>query len=561
MKLFSRLSHVSRWLRWALALDLVIGLMLLATAMPVAVAAPEISIEQPAATQLNDRVVAWGYNGYGQTSVPSSLIDVRAIVAGYYHTVALKSDRTVVAWGYNNYGQTNVPAGLTGVIAIAAGQDHSIALRTDGTIVAWGSNLKGQTNVPTGLTDVVAIAAGLDHTVALKADGTVVAWGSNANSQTNVPAGLTGVKAIAAGGQHSAAIRSDGTVVAWGRNNEGQTTVPSGLTGVQGIAVGGFHTVAQKSDGTVVAWGYNDNGQTSVPAGLTGVQAIAAGHYYTLALKNDGSVVAWGSNVSGQTDVPVGLMGVQAIAAGGSHTVALANSTVRFGNQTVATTSAAKTFTIKNTSDLPLNITNVSVIGGNAPDFTVNIAGMLSALPAGGQTTFAVNFTPGGDGARATILRVLNNGTNEGTFDIVLIGTGATATEISVFTGASISPENELTDNLGTHNYSNTDVGSTSATQIFTIQNTGNTNLTGLGLMKIGANASDFTISSPPGTNTLAPNATTTFTITFSPTAGGDRNAVVAINSNDEDENPFEIHLNGTGLVPEIAIEQPAGRP
>lgn len=42
----------------------------------------------------------------------------------------------IVGWGYNNYGQTTVPAGLTGV-AIAAGSAHSLALKSDGSVIGW----------------------------------------------------------------------------------------------------------------------------------------------------------------------------------------------------------------------------------------------------------------------------------------------------------------------------------------------------------------------------------------------------------------------------------------
>src|SRR5450830_1351790 len=51
----------------------------------------------------------------------------------------------VVAWGQNYSGQTAVPAGLSGVTAIAAGWYHSLALRSDGTVVAWGRNDEGET--------------------------------------------------------------------------------------------------------------------------------------------------------------------------------------------------------------------------------------------------------------------------------------------------------------------------------------------------------------------------------------------------------------------------------
>jgi len=269
------------------------------------------------------RVVAWGFKGQDQTSVPDGLSGVTAIAAGREHTVALKDDGTVVAWGNNLSGQTNVPGGLSGVTAVAAGSGHTVAVKDDGTVVAWGRNSDGQTDVPDGLTGVTAVAAGGNHTMALKDDGTVVAWGYNLFGQTNVPSGLSGVTAIAAGHFHTVALKDDGTVVAWGNNLSGQTDVPGGLSGVTAIAAGSFHTVALKGDGTVVAWGWNESGQTDVPGGL-GVTAIAAGSRHTVALKDDGTVVAWGENSQGQASAPDGLSGVTAIDAGNFHTVALA---------------------------------------------------------------------------------------------------------------------------------------------------------------------------------------------------------------------------------------------
>ncbi|XID93376.1 immunoglobulin-like domain-containing protein [Paenibacillaceae bacterium WGS1546] len=271
-------------------------------------------------------VVAWGHNGYGQSTVPAGLDEVTSIAAGYYHSLALKSDGSIVAWGENNYGQSTVPAGLDEVVAIAAGRNHSLALRADGIVVAWGENNYGQTNVPAGLDGVVAIAAGGYHSLALKSDGSIVAWGDNNHGQSTVPAGLDGVVAIAAGEFHSLALKTDGTVVAWGWNAYGQLNVPTGLDGVVAIAAGGYHSLALKSDGTVVAWGNNTYGQLNVPTGLDGVVAIAAGYYHSLALKSDGSIVAWGDNNYGQSNVPAGTaMPVKAvgIAAGYSHSLAL----------------------------------------------------------------------------------------------------------------------------------------------------------------------------------------------------------------------------------------------
>jgi hypothetical protein len=75
---------------------------------------------------------------------------------------------TPLAWGYNAYGQSDIPSGLTDVVDVAAGTYHSLALKSDGTVVAWGDNRLDQTNVPNGLTGVVDVAAGGNHNLAVK---------------------------------------------------------------------------------------------------------------------------------------------------------------------------------------------------------------------------------------------------------------------------------------------------------------------------------------------------------------------------------------------------------
>ena len=272
-------------------------------------------------------VAAWGGNTYGQTTLPAGVNDVKAISAGYSHSLALKSDGTVLAWGYGYYGEAKVPADLPHAVAVAAGASCSLILKPDGTVMAWGDNYYGEANVPAGLSNVTAIATSTSgqHNLALRSDGTVVAWGSYSYGQTpaTVPEGLSDVTAIAAGRDHDLALKADGTVVAWGDNSHGQTNVPAGLSNVVAISAGDYHNLALKTDGTIVAWGDNGWGQTNVPPGLSNVVAIAAGFLHNLALKADGTVVGWGYDYYGQTNVPSGLSNATAIAAAGDASFAL----------------------------------------------------------------------------------------------------------------------------------------------------------------------------------------------------------------------------------------------
>jgi alpha-tubulin suppressor-like RCC1 family protein len=334
--------------------------------------------ESPSATST---LWASGYNYWGQlgdganvdkhrpTQESTGETNWSAITAGWFHTVALKSDGTLWAWGNNEFGQlgdgTTAAARLLGLEPLKR------------TIPVQES---------TGATDWSAIASGgfqtgdeAYHTVALKSDGTLWGWGYNGNGQlgdgttwnkdipTQESTEATSWSAIAAGGWHTVALRSDGTLWAWGKNNYGQlgdgtvaekhtpTQESTGATNWSAISAGFGRTVALKSDGTLWAWGKNDFGQlgdgtvaekhtpTQESTGATNWSAISAGLSYTVALKSDGTLWAWGNGGNGQhgdgttanknSPTKIGATtNWSAIAAGGWHTVALRSDGTLWGS-------------------------------------------------------------------------------------------------------------------------------------------------------------------------------------------------------------------------------------
>jgi trimeric autotransporter adhesin len=381
-------------------------------------------------------VVAWGYNEYGQTTVPSDLGGIIAVAAGRMHSLALKSDGTVAAWGLNSSGQTNVPTDLRDVIAIAGGGEHSMALKSDGTVVGWGDM-----GVPAGLNNVSAIATGAFHSLALKRDGTVVAWGSNTTpgSPNAVPATLRNVVAIAVGTYHSLALKSDGTVVAWGRSVYDAAIVPAGLNGVVAIAAGGEHNLVVKSDGTVVAWGLNASGQTRVPATLSGVVAVAGGYDHSIALNEDGTVVGWGRNAFGQATAPARLNTAFAIASGANHNLALEDAPEVAVNQAAQqndpTTSNPVLFTAAFSEAMTgLTASGVTLAGtANLTNATVTVSGGPSIYTirvdnVSGNGTVVVSLA---DGVAAT---------SDGRTSLASIATDNSVTFVSDSTGPIITP-------------------------------------------------------------------------------------------------------------------------
>src|SRR5437016_4093270 len=91
---------------------------------------------------------------------------------------SLALGQAVVGFGYNTAHECDPPAGLAAK-AIAAGDFFSVAVKTDGTIAQWGYSGNHQLdNFPTGQNGFTAVAAGFSHAIGLKANGTVVQWGN-----------------------------------------------------------------------------------------------------------------------------------------------------------------------------------------------------------------------------------------------------------------------------------------------------------------------------------------------------------------------------------------------
>ena len=141
-----------------------------------------------------------------------------------------------------------------------------------------------------------------------------------------------------------------------------------------------------------------------------------------------------------------------------------------------------------------------------------------------------------------------------------LEGVGCPASEIDVQgNGVSITNGNSTPDSADHTAFGNVTVDS-SMQRTFTIQNSGNADLTDVlvtvdgSACAAGANAcaipaSDFTLVSAPAT-TIAAGDSSSFTIEFAPTTAGLVEAVVSIASNDSDENPYTFAVNGNGMAP-----------
>jgi Abnormal spindle-like microcephaly-assoc'd, ASPM-SPD-2-Hydin len=82
---------------------------------------------------------------------------------------------------------------------------------------------------------------------------------------------------------------------------------------------------------------------------------------------------------------------------------------LNFGTQSVGIKSHVRKMALQNTSDLTLHISNISITGSNAADFSqTNDCG--SVLRGGTSCTLMVTFKPSGQGSRVASLAINDDG-------------------------------------------------------------------------------------------------------------------------------------------------------
>ncbi|MGB5052107.1 MAG: FG-GAP-like repeat-containing protein, partial [Caldilineaceae bacterium] len=220
-----------------------------------------------------------------------------------------------------------------------------------------------------------------------------------------------------------------------------------------------------------------------------------------------------------------------------------------FGSANVNGGTVSHTFRIQNTGTADLDLTGspdrVVVSGANAADFTVTqqpntpiIGGTLR--PEVALNTFIVQFDPSAAGSRTATISIDNNDADENPYNFAIAGTGLEP-EIVVEEPVTVP----LTDNVSTVDFGTGQVPVAGTPKTFTIRNTGTTTLNITSV--VSDNPAEFTVDTALMSPIVAPNGNTAFTVTFTPSALGARSGNLDVNSDDADENPFDIAMTGTG--------------
>ena len=101
-----------------------------------------------------------------------------------------------------------------------------------------------------------------------------------------------------------------------------------------------------------------------------------------------------------------------------------------------------------------------------------------------------------------------------------------------------------MSDGTGSIDLGRTDIG-TAVTRSFTVRNLGSSALT-LGTISL---PSGFSLASDFGATTLAPGASTTFSVRLDALAPGTYSGTVSFATSDPNQNPFNFTDHGDGLA------------
>ena len=247
----------------------------------------------------------------------------------------------------------------------------------------------------------------------------------------------------------------------------------------------------------------------------------------------------------------INIQGMGNIIASGDVTPSATDGTL-FSSQDTQTGSSTATFTIENSGNLDLSITNILITGTHANDFFISSPATSPLAGGSMRTTFDITFDPTNTGVRNATVTVNNNDSDEAVYTFAIQGsaTGAASPEIAVSGNSTQIANGDSSPSLTDHSdFGSADVASGTVGRVFTISNFGilDLNLSGAPVSLSGANAADFSVTIQPATPVTSGGGTRTFTVFFDPSANGSRTATVSIGNDDGNENPFTFAIQGTG--------------
>lgn len=474
--------------------------------------------------------------------------DGKVVMAGMWQAPSMGFDFALAR--YNTDGSLDSTFGTGGKVTTDIGvfdEAYAVTIQPDGKIVAGGYT----NTAPSGIDFAV---------VRYNANGTLdTSFGTGGIVITNLGNNPTRIYALA--------LQPDGKIIASGSEQFGNDNFAIVRYNANGtldttFGTGGLVTetsngdiVARslviQSDGKILAGGdyllarYNPNGTLDQSFSSDGTLVVQGGFVRSTILQPDGRIIVTGSgtggggfavariNADGTFDAPFGTNGIATtqVGTGGNG----ANAAVLEPDGRILTAGSAQ-----GTGGEDFALVRFNANGTLDPTFGTG-GKVITSLTTNYDRSTAVALLPDG---RIVAAGLFGTGPGFTDADIALVRYfgRACSTEITVAEGSTFLADGGSLD-FGTGN-----VGNPSPARTFTIRNDGTETLTLGTFTVVGANASDFSPNTMGTATSLAPGATTTFTLTFTPGGPAVRNATLRIENSDPDENPFDLNLTGRGF-------------
>ena len=281
-------------------------------------------------------------------------------------------------------------------------------------------------------------------------------------------------------------------------------------------------------------------------------QSYAAGTSLTLeAVPAFGSQFEWWSGSISSTNNPVTftmpLFGNVNVAA--SFSLSPPDIDAYFSSwwvgQALVGSYTYNSITLRNLGGMTLIVVSTTITGANASEFIIQSGGGAFNLAPGVDHNIEVRFIPASAGYKYATLSITSNDADENPFQIGLSAKGDAP---------------DIASNPADWDFGSVSIGDHSE-KTFAVRNDGDGILLVSSTALTGSSASEFTILGGGGSYQLDPGTSRDVTVRFTPTGTGGKSASLTFNSNDPDENPFNIGLSGTGVVPGVTAPDIASNP
>lgn len=523
---------------------------------------------------------SFGTGGIVTTGVgPNSSLDIIQALAiqadgkivaagsGYTNDDPTNSGRDFAVVRYNADGSLDSAFGVGGKVMTDIGTSTSdgafvVAVQPDGKIVAAGFTFSG------GAVDVAIVRynsnGSLDSTfgsagkivkdfagahdevesLVIQPDGKIVVL----VDRSIVGSGLIGMARYNADGSLDPSFGSGGILVTdWPGANSRAASMAIQSDGK--FVLAGFHAT-QVVDSAIAR--LNSDGSTDTSFGTDGFTVLDLGstdQIRAVAVQPDGKIVTGGTSyvgpnvaftvarftTGGTLDTSFGSAGKQVTRVGNDDDI-LRSLAIQADGRIVAAGSSANPVPVGNNRDFAAVRYNVD----GSLDTTFNGTG-IAKTPVGSHDDYANAVADQPDGRFVAAGSSSTSGPTGNDFALVRYkGTCEIAVEGQGGQG--------LTDGSSTADLGSEALGVPGSPKVFTIRNAGTEPLL-IGAITIdGANSTEYSVNTANTAATVAPNSSTTFSVTFTPTGVGTRSAVLHIESSDQNENPFDIDLVGQGI-------------